>query len=200
MFNPDTPGANHGAGSQRRRKLVKATIRFDGDPTLDHIFEKPRNGDKKGRTLMKDKFALVAGSAVLLPLLMPPAQSAEEGTHKPVMINRLFTGPDGQTHVEEVEAKFTPAGELAGYKLLANAGAELRRAPPGRVADWHVAPRRQYVITLSGHGELEVAGGKKIQVGPGSINLVEDVTGKGHITRTVGNEDRVTIQIPVTDR
>jgi hypothetical protein len=54
--------------------------------------------------------------------------------------------------------------------------------------------------TLSGHGELEVAGGKKIQVGPGSINLVEDVTGKGHIARTVGNEDRVTIQIPVTDR
>jgi quercetin dioxygenase-like cupin family protein len=150
---------------------------------------------------MRDKFALVAGGAVLgLTLLMPPAQGAEEGTHKPVMINRLFTGPDGQTHVEEVEAKFTLAGELAGYKLLANAGAELRRAPPGRVADWHVAPRRQYVITLSGRGELEVAGGKKIQVGPGSINLVEDVTGKGHITRTVGNEDRVTIQIPVTDR
>jgi quercetin dioxygenase-like cupin family protein len=61
-------------------------------------------------------------------------------------------------------------------------------------------PRRQYVITLSGHGELEVAGGKKILVGPGSINLVEDVTGKGHITRTVGNEDRVTIQIPLSDR
>ena len=58
----------------------------------------------------------------------------------------------------------------------------------------------QYVITLSGHGELEVAGGKKISVRPGSINLVEDVTGKGHITRTVGNEDRVTIQIPLTDR
>jgi hypothetical protein len=88
--------------------------------------------------------------------------------------------------------KFAPGGETSGYKLLANAGAELRRAPPGRVADWHTAPRRQYVITLSGHGELEISGGKKISVGPGSINLVEDVTGKGHITRTVGNEDRVT--------
>jgi hypothetical protein len=49
------------------------------------------------------------------------------------------------------------------------------------------------------YGELEISGGQKILVGPGSINLVEDVTGKGHITRTVGNEDRVTIQIPVTE-
>ena len=154
---------------------------------------------------MKAKLVWFVGAGLLgLSVLMPPAQSAEDAAapqkNKPVMINRLYTGPDGQTHVEEIEAKFAPGGETGSYKLLANAGAELRRAPPGRVADWHTAPRRQYVITLSGHGELEISGGKKILVGPGSINLVEDVTGKGHITRTVGNEDRVTIQVPLTDR
>ncbi len=151
---------------------------------------------------MTAKFAWAIGTGLLgLAALMPAAQSAEEGQKsKPLMINRLYTGPDGLSHVEEIEAKFAPGGETGAYKLMANAGAELRRAAPGRVADWHTAPRRQYVITLSGHGELEVAGGKKIQVGPGSINLVEDVTGKGHITRTVGNEDRVTIQVPLVDR
>jgi len=153
---------------------------------------------------VKAKFScLVAigifGSSVVVSLAQAQDAAATQ-KNKPVMINRFYTGPDGQTHVEEIEAKFAGAGEMGGYKLLANAGAELRRAPPGRVADWHTAPRRQYVITLSGHGELEVAGGKKILVGPGSINLVEDVTGKGHITRTIGNEDRVTIQIPLTDR
>jgi hypothetical protein len=161
--------------------------------------------NEKGRLLINAKFTWLVGTGLLgLSVLVPVAQSAEEGAgaqkSKPIMINRLYTGPDGLSHVEEIEAKFTPGGETGSYKLLANAGAELRRAPPGRVADWHTAPRRQYVITLSGHGELEVAGGKKIQVGPGSINLVEDVTGKGHITRTVGNEDRVTIQVPLTDR
>jgi quercetin dioxygenase-like cupin family protein len=161
--------------------------------------------NEKGRFLVKAKFALFVGIGLLgLSVQMPPARSAEDAAaaqkHKPLMINRLYTGSDGQTHVEEIEAKFVSGGEVDGYKLLANAGAELRRAPPGRVADWHTAPRRQYVITLSGHGELEISGGKKILVGPGSINLVEDVTGKGHITRTVGNEDRVTIQIPLTDR
>jgi hypothetical protein len=159
--------------------------------------------NEKGRSLVKAKFTWFVGTGLLgLSVLLPPAQSAEDATqkHKPLMINRLYTGPDGQTHVEEIEAKFAPGGEMGSYKLLANAGAELRRAPPGRVADWHTAPRRQYVITLSGHGELEISGGKKILVGPGSVNLVEDVTGKGHITRTVGDEDRVTIQLPLTDR
>ena len=129
------------------------------------------------------------------------AQSADTATsaqnHKPVIITRLFTGPDGQTHAEEIDAKFAPAGGNDVYKLMANTGAEIHRAPPGRVADWHTAPRRQYVVTISGHGEIELTGGKRIEVGPGSIELAEDLTGKGHITRTVGNEDRVTIQIPL---
>ena len=59
-------------------------------------------------------------------------------------------------------------------------GAELHRTARGTFDDWHRAPRRQYVIKLSGRGEIEVAGGKKISVGPGSIDLVEDTTSKGH--------------------
>jgi hypothetical protein len=152
---------------------------------------------------MQSKRAYLVGTALLsLGALMQPAQSEDETAqkHKPVVITRLYTGPDGQTHAEEIEAKFAPGGGNDVYKLMANAGAELHRAPPGRVSDWHTAPRRQYVITLSGHGELEVSGGKKISVGPGNIELVEDITGKGHITRVVGAEDRVTIQVPLSDR
>ena len=153
---------------------------------------------------MKSKYAWSVGTALSgLSVLMQPAQSAEDAaaqTHKAVVITRLYTGPDGQTHAEEIEAKFAPGGGNDVYKLMANASAELHRAPPGRVSDWHTAPRRQYVITLSGHGELEISGGKKIAVGPGNIELVEDTTGKGHITRVVGAEDRVTIQIPLSDR
>jgi hypothetical protein len=151
---------------------------------------------------MKSKRVYLIATALLsLSALMQPAHSEDAAqNHKPVMITRLYTGPDGQTHAEEIEAKFAPGGGNDVYKLVANAGAELHRAPPGRVSDWHTAPRRQYVITLSGHGELEVSGGKKISVGPGNIELVEDTTGKGHITRVVGTEDRVTIQVPLADR
>jgi len=127
-----------------------------------------------------------------------PAHAAPAQTSKGTKITRLYTGADGQTHAEEIEVKFGPNG-TDGFKLMAGAGAEIRRAPPGRVADWHVAPRRQYVITISGHGEVELIDGTKIELGPGSIDLAEDLTGKGHITRVIGNEDRVTIAIPVSD-
>jgi len=65
---------------------------------------------------------------------------------------------------------------------------------------WHRAPRRQYVITLTGHAELEVAGGKKIAVGPGHVDLVEDTTGKGHITKVTGTDDRITLQLTLADQ
>ena len=121
-------------------------------------------------------------------------------THKPVFMTRVFTGPDNQTHAEEVELKFTPGSPAEVSRMTQVTGAELHRTAGGSVDDWHRAPRRQYVITLSGRGEIEVAGGKKISVGPGTINLVEDTTGKGHITKAMGTEDRVTLQLPLADQ
>lgn len=118
-------------------------------------------------------------------------------TRKPVFMTRLFTGPDGQTHAEDIEVKFDES-DIA--RLMAVTGAEIHRAAAGSVIDWHPGPRRQYIITLSGQGEIEVANGKKIATGPGHIELIEDTTGKGHITRVLGTEDRVTIQIPLTDQ
>ena len=150
---------------------------------------------------MNAKRVMFIGAGLLsFCFLMPAAQSAQGASEapkgKPVMITRFFTGPDGLTHAEEIEVKFAPGG--GAYNLLANSGAQLRRTPPGRENDYHTASRRQYVVTLSGHAELVLSGGQTIQVGPGSIELAEDLTGKGHITRTVGTEDRVVILIPVS--
>ena len=147
---------------------------------------------------LKLLFALALTSlAVLFWRSFAHPAEAEAQTRKPVVVTRLYTGADGLTHAEDTPLKFSgnPASEVA--KLMDNAGAEIHRAPPGAVQDWHTAPRRQYVITLSGHGEIELAGGKKIAVDPGHIELAEDLTGKGHITRVIGNQDRVTIAIPV---
>ena len=122
---------------------------------------------------------LVLGSRAQTQRDPVPAQ-----THKPH--TRRDTGQDGQTHAEEIQADFTANG---AYKMAVT-GAQLHRMSPSANAGWHPGPRRQYVITLSGQGEIEVADGKKIPVGPGNIDLIEDTTGKGHITRNF--EDRVT--------
>jgi hypothetical protein len=141
---------------------------------------------------------LIGAGLLSMSALTPSAHSAEGVAQngRPVMITRFFMGPDGLTHAEEIEVKFAPGG--GAYNLLASSGVQLRRTPPGREIDYHPASRRQYVITLSGHAELVLSGGQTIQVGPGSIELAEDITGKGHITRTVGTEDRVVILIPVS--
>ncbi len=109
-----------------------------------------------------------------------------------IMATRLYTGTDGQSHAEEVE--------LTAGTLMNATSVQFNRAPAGRFSDWHVGPRRQFVITLSGRGEIELAGGKKMTMQPGHINLIEDLTGKGHTTRVVGSEDRVTISIPLVDQ
>ena len=75
---------------------------------------------------------------------------------------------------------------------------QLCTTPPGREHVHTPLARRQYGIRLRGHAELVLSCGQTIQVGPGSIELAEDLTGKGHITRTIGNEDRIAIIIPVS--
>jgi len=115
---------------------------------------------------------------------------------KPIMMTRIFTGPDGLSHAEEVEMMLN--GNVS--EMMKATSAEFSRRPPGPVSDWHVGPRRQFVITLSGRAELEVAGGKKVAVGPGHINLIEDTTGKGHTTRNIGPDDRIVVTIPLADQ
>ena len=154
---------------------------------------------------MTMKRAWLIGAGVLsVSVAMLAAQGADNAVgaaqaRKPVKIHRFFTGPDGLTHAEEIDIKFDSSGGNEIYKLMANSGAVVRRSPPGRENDWHTASRRQYIITLSGHAELVLSGGQTLKVGPGDIELAEDTTGKGHITRTVGTEDRVSIAIPLNN-
>ena len=85
-------------------------------------------------------------------------------------------------------------------EMIKATGVEFSRRPPGSSNEFHTGPKRQFVITLSGRAELEIAGGQKVAVGPGHINLIEDTTGKGHITRNLGPEDRIAITIPLADQ
>jgi quercetin dioxygenase-like cupin family protein len=119
---------------------------------------------------------------------------ASAQTRKPIMMTRIYTGPDGLSHAEQVEMKLTPAG-ISAMKATSVEFSSRPAAPGG---DWHTGPRRQFVITLSGRAELEVANGQKVQAGPGNINLIEDTTGKGHITRNL--EDRIVVTIPLADQ
>jgi hypothetical protein len=109
-------------------------------------------------------------------------------------MTRIYSGADGLSHAEVVPIRLNASGVAETMKA---SGAQFSRRSPGPASDWHVGPRRQLVITLSGRAELEVAGGEKVAVGPGHISLIEDTTGKGHITKNVGPDDRIVVTIPL---
>ena len=115
-------------------------------------------------------------------------------TRKPIMMTRIYAGKDGVSHAEQIEMKLN--GGVT--EMIKATGVQFSSRPPAPASDWHTGPMRQYVITLSGRAELEMADGQKVAVGPGQINLIEDTTGKGHITRNL--EDRVVVTIPLADQ
>ena len=108
-------------------------------------------------------------------------------------ITRLYSGDDGETHVELMSLESHP--ELA--ELQKASGIVFRSAEPGNFLDWHPAPRRQFVITISGEVEIGLGDGTVHRFGPGHVNLAEDLTGRGHTTRVVGDVPRVTATIPL---
>ena len=73
------------------------------------------------------------------------------------------------------------------------------RSPAGQDSGWHTAPRRQYVIGIAGVTELTLRDGTSKRFGPGDVLLAEDVTGSGHHTKVVGDEDRVSLMIPLCE-
>jgi hypothetical protein len=130
-------------------------------------------------------------------------------TRRAVTITRIFTGPDGLSHAEDIALNLNARGAT---EMLRATGAEFSVRPPtpgakpGSTAatdanspDWHTGPARQFVITLAGSSEVEVSGGVHVVATPGHINLIEDTTGKGHITRNFGPEDRIALTIPLAD-
>jgi hypothetical protein len=122
---------------------------------------------------------------------------------KPMLVTRLFTGADGQTHAETLEMKLKQQGQGSATELSETvkvSGLQFRRTSPSYALDFHPAPARQYVVTLSGRSEIELADGTKIPLTPGHILLAEDTTGKGHISRAVGSEDRLSLFIQLADK
>ena len=115
-------------------------------------------------------------------------------------ITRLYTGDDGQSHAMDTGVAWRPAklrAELSESEAVKVTAAQFLRWPRGFVWEGHPASKRQYVVIVSGRGEVDVAGGKKVELAPGRVLLAEDVTGKGHITRVGPDEDLVMLLVPL---
>jgi hypothetical protein len=115
--------------------------------------------------------------------------------HASLTVTRLYSGADGLSHFERISVKFVPVpgspSTVEQSEPSITTKSYVVRCAPGYFADWHNADIRRYVITISGRAEIVVAGGEKFVAGPGEIVMAEDLTGKGHTFRVLGDKDWV---------
>ena len=109
-------------------------------------------------------------------------------------ITRLYTGPDNESHFEDLEIELQDAGDIGELSEKVKAtGIIFRRTNPDYNYDWHNAPQRQYIIMLDGSVDVEIGDGTVRRFSTGDILLVEDTTGRGHISRSVDNQPRSSV-------
>jgi hypothetical protein len=157
------------------------------------------------RTLLSA--GIVFGLIASAPTLAENAadEPKAEKTAKLLSYARIYTGADNETHFDDVSVTFVyqdygtniPAVWFPVDGIMDAAGFHFVSMPAGWVGgDWHPAPRRQFIIPLSGEMEFETSDGEKRTIGPGDILLVEDTTGKGHISRMVSSSLGVFAVVP----
>ena len=107
----------------------------------------------------------------------------------PIPIIRLYTGEDGESHFETTTMDMHAHGDVVTMSDLMDCHeVQFAETSSGGGYDWHTAPRRQFVITLSGTLEFESRTGDTQMIKPGDILLAEDTTGGGHKWRLVDDQ------------
>jgi hypothetical protein len=117
---------------------------------------------------------------------------------------KLYVDDCGESHFQDVDialepVDFAPPAPLIHLSSFQSATRyAFCRFPSGWHGDWHPAPRKQIFFILSGESEAQSSDGEVRQFGPGSVLLVEDTWGKGHISRVVGEHDMLVavVQLP----
>ncbi len=112
-------------------------------------------------------------------------------------IHNLYTDANGESHFRDIEVDW--AEERRGSKLskrMPATGIIFRETSADYDLDWHPAPRRQYIVNLDAGVQITASDGESRVIGAGEIILVEDITGKGHLSKGLGKM-RHSLFIPI---
>ena len=114
-------------------------------------------------------------------------------------ILRLYTDRKGETHFEEIEIPLKPSlgNSWNASRRLPGKGLILGESTLQHDVDWELAPRRQYLVNLDTPVEITASDGETRLIALGDIVLMEDTTGKGHISRAQTRRARRSIFIPI---
>ena len=113
-------------------------------------------------------------------------------------IHNLYEDEQGESHWRDIEVEWatnSPGGKLSAP--IPVSAIIFRETQPDYDLDWHPAPRRQYIINLIGGVQLTASDGESRIIGAGEVLLVEDTSGKGHLSKSVSGKMRHSIFVPI---
>ncbi len=111
-------------------------------------------------------------------------------------VTRLFTGSDGKSHFEDLDIHLEDSGDIGHLSDMVKAAGVIFRETQGDYNyNWHNAPQRQYIVMLDGEVDIETGDGTRRVFRTGDIILAEDITGQGHISRSVAGKPRKSLFI-----
>jgi hypothetical protein len=135
----------------------------------------------------------LGGIAAIAGAFSATASSAQEtGAGKHIL--RIYADADGNSHLQELPISTKP-GKTRRTETAAVTGLTYADYTASSVEDWHRAPGRQFSISMSGEIEVEVSDGKKHAIHAGDIVFLEDLQGKGHITRILSPVTNIFIRV-----
>ena len=101
---------------------------------------------------------------------------------------RLFSDESGESHFGDVEFAMSlldsapPAKPVLFTQTERATGWAVVHCPPNWDGGLHTAPRRQLLICTAGSLRMTSSLGDYRELSPGTVVLVEDVQGKGHVS------------------
>ena len=107
---------------------------------------------------------------------------------------RIFADEEGCSHFEtktiDLEAKdYAPPAPSLNTSIMASAdNSVFLELPTGWYGDWHPTPVRQWLVLMSGMCEFEAGEGEKVTRKAGDVVMLDDLIGKGHQTKVLGDE------------
>ena len=108
-----------------------------------------------------------------------------------VKYHRIYADEQGGSHFDSVTVEQRVAAgapPAAPFYVSGDNPASKYRFysfQPGWIGDWHPCPARQFLALMSGAVEMETTDGTVRRLGPGDLVLLEDTSGKGHVTRNI---------------
>ncbi len=113
-------------------------------------------------------------------------------------IHNIYVDDKGESHWRDIQVEWVEEKNFSKMsKRLPATGVIFRETSGDYDLDWHPAPRRQYIVNLEGGVRITASDGEAREIGAGEVILVEDVRGKGHLSKSIGGKMRRSIFIPI---